>query len=301
VEIERDIDETRREMDSTMDAIGGKFHPKRLIDYFFEMMQNPSNRDRTRDAVQDFGGRVSASIRENPIPAMLVGAGMGWIVWNMQHSGDHGSGPSMQEKVRQRSSHFMDKVKTAAGSARETVGAAVGSAKEHMHSAAGSAHTAAQGAIGSVKGHAESAAGSVSGQSGRLREGYERSRAASGNLVHEHPLALGIFAMTAGILSGLAFPSTRTESRVAGEKSEEVWEKAETRVRETAEAAKPGMEEAFEKAKSGLQNAAESAKSGVKNAAESAQSGPKGTSEGLRGGPRNKGDDSRPTSGDDVV
>ncbi len=245
-EIEHDIDRTRREMDGTMDALSDRFHPKRFIDYFFDMMQSPGSREKTRETMQDIGGRLGESIRDNPFPAMLIGAGAGWIFWNMQHHGGYDYGPSLQERARHGTSGLMDKMKSAAGSAKESVGQAFESARDRVQSAADSARE----------------------RSGKVHEGYERSRERSVDIIRDHPLAAGFAAMAAGVLSGLAFPSARAGRPMAEAESGKTAESGESKVREAVESAGGELKSASEAVKSGMEKTVENAKEGMRKSSE---------------------------------
>lgn len=86
-EIERDIDRTRSEMDRTLDEIGELLHPRHLFESVVDMFRAPegesSARRHARDYAQQarsFGKRAAHEIKSHPIPMLLVGAGLTWLL-----------------------------------------------------------------------------------------------------------------------------------------------------------------------------------------------------------------------------
>lgn len=66
-EIEHDIEETRERVGLGIDAIQDRLRPARIRRAVVR---------RTRDWVADLVGHV----RDNPIPAIIIGTGIGWLV-----------------------------------------------------------------------------------------------------------------------------------------------------------------------------------------------------------------------------
>lgn len=97
-EIRRDIDRTRSEMDRTIDELGARLSPRSLFDDLVCSMRDSifggtalSRSGNTRssaemtDQLTAVTGRVGRSlaeaIRENPVPAALMGAGLAWLLF----------------------------------------------------------------------------------------------------------------------------------------------------------------------------------------------------------------------------
>ena len=83
--IRSDIEDTRANMSSTIDAIQEKLSPQRLTEQAKDAV-----RDATVGRVQDMASNITETardtgstlmdtIRENPLPAALVGIGVGWL------------------------------------------------------------------------------------------------------------------------------------------------------------------------------------------------------------------------------
>lgn len=70
-EIERDIDQTRAHMDSTIDQIQDKFSPGQLMDEALNYFQ---------DGPGEFGRNLGRAVRDNPMPVALLGLGAAWLM-----------------------------------------------------------------------------------------------------------------------------------------------------------------------------------------------------------------------------
>lgn len=75
-EIAHDIERTRAEMSSTIDAIQSKMTPGQLMDQAFAY---------ARDSLPaDFGANLGNAVRQNPVPVALVGIGLAWLMMSGQ-------------------------------------------------------------------------------------------------------------------------------------------------------------------------------------------------------------------------
>ena len=145
-------------------------------------------------------------------------------------SGSSSGGPGVVDRLKEYAGDAVDGVKSAAGyvadKASDAAGAISGAA-----SSAGSAVSDAAGRTRSALGDAASrtgdAASSTGGATGRYagdawhktQRGYAVSRDRIDDAMHEKPLVVGIAALAAGLLAGLAVPRTRYENELVGEYS----------------------------------------------------------------------------------
>jgi ElaB/YqjD/DUF883 family membrane-anchored ribosome-binding protein len=77
-EIEGDIERTRAEVSSTIDAIQSKLTPGQLMDQAVSYMRT--------SAPADFGANLSNTVRDNPIPVALIGVGIAWLMMSGQRT-----------------------------------------------------------------------------------------------------------------------------------------------------------------------------------------------------------------------
>ncbi len=134
-----------------------------------------------------------------------------------------------------------DSTKDAAGTAAEATGSAASTVAGAIGSAASAIGGAVSSAAGTTKDALTGAAGTTADASRRGyegtvqygqrgyegatyygREGYRQSRQGFQRSLQDYPLAIGLAALAAGALAGLAVPRTRTEDEYFGRQSDEV-------------------------------------------------------------------------------
>jgi len=82
-EIHRHIEETRSEMDHTLDEIGDRLHPKHFVDEVVEWFSSDSDGSSTREAkrrARTVGKGIVRKIKQHPVPALLCGGGLAWLL-----------------------------------------------------------------------------------------------------------------------------------------------------------------------------------------------------------------------------
>jgi hypothetical protein len=280
--IESDIEKTRASMSSTLDQLHGKLNPEAFKDQALDQFQQAKEaiKSEVRSEIEDVKGllrkeladaksefraatigkvehmvddaqqtvtetsnTLMAVIRENPIPAALVGIGIGWLFVNARARG--GSRPGNQRYMRngtyssndrrsvegyaaelgQRASRIAHQATDRAGSLLHTAEDRAGSL---VHSAQDQATQALDQATEGVQAFARDARGSVgeyagSAKSTALSVAHDARDAAvqwEGTLertLRENPLPIGAIALALGVAAGLAIPSTRVEDQWIGE------------------------------------------------------------------------------------
>ena len=98
-DIRRDIDRTRSEMDRTIDELGERLRPRNLFDELVASVRGSlfassgpacstasgvSSRqmsEQVSDVTSKMGRSLIEAVRENPVPAALMGAGLAWLLF----------------------------------------------------------------------------------------------------------------------------------------------------------------------------------------------------------------------------
>src|SRR5688572_12809638 len=68
-EIRYEIERTRTQMDETVEALGDRLSPGRFVDDLWERVQSEG------------ASAITDTLRRHPIPFSLVGAGLGWLIY----------------------------------------------------------------------------------------------------------------------------------------------------------------------------------------------------------------------------
>lgn len=191
-------------------------------------------------------GRVTNSIRQNPIPAALVGTGIAWMFIN----GRRGDQPST---MSYRTPRYDPNRRAIAGQGGPGDGGAVGQAKDKVADVADQAKDTvssvtdqmadvAEQVTDTVGGAVDQASTQVGQQVQRVQNGFQQ-------MLEENPLPVALVAAGLGALIAAAVPKTQAEDRImgdardqvadqarqVGEKVGRVADRAQTRVKEEAQ------------------------------------------------------------------
>ena len=276
--IRSDIDTTRRRMDDTMDALGDRLQPRHLLDEFLGYLR--SNSDDGESRLKHAGERIGQScnhamhsvvdsIKQNPMPAVLIGAGVAWMIYSTRrdHTQRYDYNASDAAHRYDPDTHYDRPLDYPP--AEDDVRAWDRQVEPQYHAApndlAGKASSVAEQAKGKLAQAGDAArekmseirerAGEVSERVRvRTRETYDRARERVVSTADHHPLEVGLVALAAGLIAGLAIPTPnainrslgptadrlRRRTRDAGnemiQKGKRVAEAAMTAVKEEAEA-----------------------------------------------------------------
>ena len=268
-EIEAEIERKRSELDETLSAIERRLTPGQIVDQGLDYLRGSSAREYVRN--------LGESVKREPIPLVLVGVGLAWLMlsdrrsrsapqgdfetdWGSSPPADwepslEDSSPSITERMADAKRRLVDKahatgerVSDAAGSARERAAGVAGSARESAEHVAGTVRESASRAAGTarqVAGTVRERASMVAGTT-RERMSYaadtarhqaERVRSGYDQLVHEQPLALGAIGLAIGAVLGAVAPRTRQEDRLMGPTRDRLAHDLEDAAREPLERA----------------------------------------------------------------
>lgn len=232
VQLEREIGQTRADIDSTLTAIQERLSPGRLLDKVL---------DYTKDNGGAFAGNLGRSVRDNPVPAALLGIGLGWLMlagrnrngmpgdyagepnYGFPVAGDagfiEGGGPAASaESVGERSSSLMEagkeKASGLAADARQAASAAGQRVAAMRHETSHAAE--------------------------RVKDRAQHATASAAHFIEENPLIVGALAVAAGAALGALVPTTRREGEIMGAASNRVKEAIGSGMSELAAAAKTG-------------------------------------------------------------
>ena len=233
------IEETRKEMGETIDAIQDRLSFANISDQVSETVSNAieSAKETAYDAtigkavnvMKNFGDGVSRSdafraVRNNPFPLALIGLGAGLLAYQaFGNSGRrNGNGSGRQQLKGQGDGgktsrgvvgRAYDGISDRAESAIETVGEKANATYETVSGTLSDAYTGAGDAANRVYDRL--------GEYGTLaHEKYDE-------YVEENPLAVGAVALAVGAAVGFAIPATRHEDKLMGEARENLVNKAQ--------------------------------------------------------------------------
>jgi ElaB/YqjD/DUF883 family membrane-anchored ribosome-binding protein len=285
-EIRANIEQTRADMSETINAIQERLNPTHLKEQAKEQVREQFEeakemvREATigrvehmvqhaSDTVNDARYTMMDTIRENPIPAALVGLGLGWLFMNrstrtpVRYSG-RGSVRGVQTYSNDRIGYY-DNQRGYVGNqggyvgnqgvsydnrqgynnpgmidqGRQAVGNVASSVGDTASNIASSVGDTASNIASSVGDTASNVASTVSDTASNLayQAQYQAQRVEDRfqNTLQTNPLAVGAIAVALGTAVGLALPQTERENQLMGEARDTLIDRAQEVAQDTME------------------------------------------------------------------
>lgn len=266
-EIQEEIERTRGEMASTLDAIERKLSPRQLMDQAVDTMRG----------IASDQSRVGTVVRDNPIPLALIGLGLGWLAVSSLSSSRRRSADEEEaygsyesyEGVGMQGVGVAPTVTTAWDSPGTTASPTDYSGYETGGDGQSAlkqrANEASEQARQKVSQWSRTARSQASQAADRTWEAYQ-----------EHPVTMGFLAMMMGAALGAIIPRSQTETEMIGAK-------ARGALRQAREAAGNIAERAGQVAEKALETAREQGKEALREVTESGKE--EAQRQGLAGGP----------------
>ncbi len=240
VELTGEIEDTRQEMTTTVEQIGDRLDPHNIVQGAKDTVREATvgkveDMATTAGAlvgdagetVREAGSGIVDTITRNPIPAAMVGLGIGWLALSRRPASEYrrdawrrgsriGAGAGGYDD---RS--IVDKAQQRAGEMADQVGRTVDDVSGHVGRT-----------VDGVSGQVGRAADELPGQ---VRSTADQLGAEAGRLFQSNPLAVGAIAVAVGTAVGLVMPSTRMERSAIAGPARQVLDKAEEAATEAME------------------------------------------------------------------
>ena len=268
--IAADIRITQERLGDTVEEIGERFNPTRLKEELKSDIRDATigkvenMAQQTAEMVSDAQRSLMQSIRENPVPVIMVGVGLGWMILNASRK--HTGSNSQYDDYQRRGSRSMyDDEQSASWStmyddeqgrdygrqesgtldrAKNKASEVADSVKEKTSRIADKAQRKAS----EVGDRAEEMAGRVADETRMQTRRVEQA-------FQDNPLVIGAAALALGLAAGLAIPSTEKESELMGDTRDELVDK----VKDVAEDTKSKVQQVAERVVDQAENTAKDA------------------------------------------
>lgn len=259
-EIQAQIEKAREQMGRTIDEIQTRLSPDNI-----KRQTQEAIREATVEKVEKMANQAEMKVRswrrgametvkDNPIPVALIGIGLGWMLLNDNDGHDYDyyrqrpvtGGGSYRYYDRREGRYYTaedgedltGRIGEAAEDVKDWASDHVDIAKEKVSNAANTVRHKRDEAVDNIRDQAEHTAEQTQEAAYRMRlearrQQYRAKRSFS-HALNENPLALGIAALAAGALVGLALPSTDLENRLVGETRDRVVEEAKAETKQAA-------------------------------------------------------------------
>jgi hypothetical protein len=262
-EIRSEIDRTRSDMDETFAALDAKLTPKEIGLELWSLVKGGSTTG---------ASKLWQVAREHPMPAAVVGLGLGWLMVESSRKPDSYDGLDRGSSYRQgyagsygyagyetdEDSGVLaaakDKVQDVAGSAKEALSSAGDKASDLGHQVADKASTLGHQVADKASGLGHQVTDKASDLRRQAKTQVRRARVGFWQTMEENPLMVGAATLALGVIAGLLIPSTDREDELMGETRDHLLDEAKETGQQMLDKSKHVAEAVADKVKQEARN-----------------------------------------------
>jgi len=258
-EIRSDIDQTRDSMDQTIDALASRFRGRHILDEILGFFRSGTGsaveraselKDRVSESTSRALSSVADTVKRNPIPVAIIGAGAAYLIYKSAKSssgssrrGSVNDGELYDEdipgyelsgeeyipvdldeyKTRQSEESPHARLHRTLAKAKSTLGDLSERESGALRSAASRVEEKVREGAQAVRGRASELGDRVQQTS---RKVYTESRDRIVHTVQTHPVEVGLGLLAAGLLVGLSLPTPGRVNRVVGPQADRLRRRA---------------------------------------------------------------------------
>lgn len=241
--LEREVDQVRARLGRTVDELSYRLSPGELLDQALQMV---------REHGGEFGRNLATQVKNNPMPLLLTGVGLSWLMFSPNKPASRYSYP--EYGYDDYLAYDSDADYSASG---------YSAAEDSTHYADESQQPGVKkkldDTVERTRRAKESMKQSVHDVSDNVRSKVRTGSKTATHLFEEHPLISGSLGVALGAALGALMPSTRTEDRLLGNVSDQATRAATSVAREQYEKARDQGKEVAEKSKEAWDDASRSA------------------------------------------
>ena len=254
--IRADIERTRERLGATVEALGAQLNPSNLKQRVKDSVREATigkvqhMASNTTERITETGRGLAQVIRDNPLPAAVAAAGLGWLILSSRD----------QRETRRFAGvdpyEFGNSGESGQSKVRETVRNIAGTVADKAHDLTERAGEATQRVVDKAREAgeivAEKADAAVHNVQARTSSGTRRL----GNQFEDTPIGMGAVALALGLAIGMSVPATRKEAALMGDARDKLLDKTRERVADTAQKVERVVERALPEVKTVVRDAA---------------------------------------------
>jgi hypothetical protein len=224
-EIQGEIAHTRAELSETIDALQERLRPGTIVSDATDRVKNATT-ERMRSMADTASGTaqgIMEDARQNPVPALMIGAGIAWML--IDRARHRGNG-------RHRQHAGWSGYSTPRYGAFDENDERYGTS---LHPR-GTEWSAQRSSVQAVSSWARDTGNEARFRARRAQNGLQR-------IMHDNPLLVGAAAMLVGAAVGASLPETEKENEWMGEARDTVVERAQEVARNAADAVKDASQD----------------------------------------------------------
>jgi ElaB/YqjD/DUF883 family membrane-anchored ribosome-binding protein len=209
-DIQRRLDQTQDRLDNDIDELDRRSRPGAIA---------ADVADRVRDGAGTTFENVGRAVRENPVPALLIGAGVTWLA--LSALGKSQKTENLRRAASDKAGHAGSAMREKAGAARDKAGEIASDARERAGDVAQAARE-------------------------RAVDTGEKAK----DIFESQPILVGALGLAVGAAIGASFPASARENEVVGPLRDKVRDQAAAYGRETIDKAGQAASDALQQARS---------------------------------------------------
>jgi len=254
--IRADIERTRERLGATVEALGAQLNPSNLKQRVKDSVREATigkvqhMASNTTERIAETGRGLAQVIRDNPLPAAVAAAGLGWLILSSRDQRDtrRFAGVDPYE--------FGNRNEPGQSRVRETVRNVADTVADKAHDLTERAGDATQRVVEKARETGELVAEKADAAVQRVQQGTRNSTRRLGNQFEDTPIGMGAVALALGLAIGMSVPATRREAALMGDARDKLLDKTRERVADTADRVERVVERALPEVKNVVRDAA---------------------------------------------
>ncbi len=253
-ELESEIAHTRAEMSETIEAIQERLRPSNLVSDATERVKTATTEkvksmaDTASETAQDMmrGTRERAydvveGAKQNPIPALMIGAGVAWLLMDRSRNKNRGYNSGYRTSEW---SQYSPRSERSYSSGEDYYRSADANYSDVDYNRQSTGQSTASRPFGYGSGYeresgwTESASNMMSETRNSARQTVRKTQNQLQRMLRDNPLLVGAAAVLAGAAVGASLPETERENQLMGEARDSMIDRAQEAARDAANTVK---------------------------------------------------------------
>lgn len=229
--LREDIENTRDRMSDTLDQLGERLNPNRIKQQVRDNVREATIgrvEDMARhaaDRVNDTRDGLLDTIRDNPIPAAMIGIGLGWMLFNGRRD-THTHSHSVQAGAQPG---YVGNINSVTPRLQQD-DAAGGMGASLSHDGNGGLRSQVSDVAMQAREKVSDVTQNTRYQAGRAEDRFVRT-------MQDNPLGVGAVAIAVGMAAGFAIPETNREKEILGPARDKLVDRARSAASQVKERA----------------------------------------------------------------
>ena len=251
-ELESEIAHTRAEMSETIEAIQERLRPSNLVSDATEKVKTATTEkvksmaDTASETAQDMmrGTRERAydvveGAKQNPIPALMIGAGVAWLLMDRSRNKNRGYNSGYRTSEWSQYSPRSERSYSSGEDYYRSADATYSDVDYSRQSTSGRQYGYGSGSgYERESGWTESASSMMHDTRNTARQTVRKTQNQLQRMLRDNPLLVGAAAVLAGAAVGASLPETERENQLMGEARDSMVDRAQEAARDAANTVK---------------------------------------------------------------